>query len=327
MKKIAVINLGPIGDVINSSPVCIELKANYPDAELVYFTIPESNVVAGHIPGVNRVVIYDKKNEHKGFFKLAKFAIFLGFKERFSLAVVLNETFRGAMLAFLLGAKKRIGRASQGRSFLLTKTISFTNEEKVLGVHATEHYMRVLKLINHYNPDQKTGFSFSSKDKFFVDKFLTDNNYNNYELIGLCPCAKINNRDWKPEEAAKFINFINQDSNKKVVIIGTEMAGDFARNLRELGIEDFIDMSCKTTLPQLAALISKFKTFVSVDTGPMHLGLALKIPTVSIFIQANHKKWGPKDLTRNRLLFKHGKITTGEEVIEAYIDLRKSLNL
>ena len=327
MKKIAVINLGPIGDIINSSPICIELKTNYPDAELIYFTIPESNIVAAHIPGVDRVVLYDKKNKHNGFLKLAKFAIPFGFKERLDLAVVLNETFRSALLSFLLRAKKRIGRASQGRNFLLTKTIPFTDEEKSLEIHATEHYMRVLKPINHYNPDQRTGFSFNNKDRFFIDKFLVDNNYNNFELIGLCPCAKIKNRDWKPEEAAKFINFINQHPNKRVVIIGTEMAGDFARNLKNLGIKDFIDMSCNTTLPQLAALTSKFKTFISVDTGPMHLGLALGIPTVSIFIQANHKKWGPKDLNKNRLLFKHGKITTGEEVIEAYNDLIKSLNI
>lgn len=327
MKKITVINLGPIGDVINSGPVCIELKRKYPDSELLFITIPESLTVAKSIPGVDRVIVYDKKAEHKGLLNLAKFAIPFGLREKIELAVVLNETFRSALLSFLLGAKKRIGRNSQGRGILLTNTIPFTDEEKALGIHVTEQYMRVLKLINLYNSEQKMGFNYSAGDMEFINGFLAAKGLHDSCLIGLCPCANIENRDWKPEEAAKFIKFINQNKDQKVIIIGAEMAKAFAEKLKELGSDDFVDMTCKTTIPQLAALISKFKTLVSVDTGPMHLGLALNIPTISMFMQSNQLKWGPKDQVKNRLLFKPGKLTTGEEVIESYVDLVEKLKL
>ena len=72
MKTIAIINLGYIGDLINTSPVCLELKKNYPDSKLIFITIPASAETAKCIPGVEKVIIYDKKNQHKGLINLFK---------------------------------------------------------------------------------------------------------------------------------------------------------------------------------------------------------------------------------------------------------------
>ncbi|CAI0937829.1 MULTISPECIES: glycosyltransferase family 9 protein [Serratia] len=49
----------------------------------------------------------------------------------------------------------------------------------------------------------------------------------------------------------------------------------------------------KTTLPQLLAVMSNMQVLVTGDTGPLHLAIALKTPTVSLFVTANPQHTGP----------------------------------
>lgn len=141
MEIIAIINLGYIGDVINSSPVCIELKKNYPSAKLIYITIPASFETAKCIPGIDEVFAYDKKNKDKGLTGLIKKALLIRQNQKIDTAIILNESLRTAFFAYLLGAKKRVGRNSDFRGFLLTHTLPHLEEEIKMQIHISEHYM------------------------------------------------------------------------------------------------------------------------------------------------------------------------------------------
>lgn len=325
MKTIAVINLGDIGDIINSAPVCIEIKKNCPQAKLVFITIKSSVETAKCIPGVDEVYVFDRRGEHKGFLKLVKQALSIGFKEKIDTVLVLNETFRCALFSFFLGAKKRIGRACQGRNFFLTHTIPFTKEEQVFGVHISEQLMRVLKPLNLYNPDYKSGFNFSNEDKIYIEEILKETGYFKYKLIGFCPCSNDPDRDWIPEEGAKFINHINQSSDKKIVIIGNMVTTDYIKKLKKLGVEDFLDLTCKTSIAQLGTIVSMLSQMISVNTGPAHLSYAFNIPTLTLFFHDNIVKWGPKDLIKNRIIYNPEGIKA-EEVINELKTLPEKIN-
>jgi ADP-heptose:LPS heptosyltransferase len=67
MKTIAVMNLGFIGDVVNASPVCIELKKKHPDSKLIFITMSASLETAKCLPCVDEVLTYDRRGEHKDF--------------------------------------------------------------------------------------------------------------------------------------------------------------------------------------------------------------------------------------------------------------------
>jgi len=320
IKTIAVINLGFVGDVVNASCITIELKKAYPDAKLVFITVPKSKELAKYLPGVDAVEVFDKDIEHKGL-KMLPLILKLRFKYKLDMAVLLNETFRSGLFAFLTGAKYRVGHDSEGRGIFLTHTVPWPEEEKEFKIHIAEIYMRNLKAIDLYNPDYKFGLSYLQSDSDYIDGLLTGSGYSGQELIGLCPCARYSCKDWIPEEGAKFINYINQNSNQKVVIIGQDSGRDFANKLREYGVTDFIDLTHKTTVPQLAALIKKFKVFVSVDTAPMHMGIALEVPTLGLFIQSNHGKWWPGDNDKRKLVHE-ATGNTAESAINKFNELK-----
>ena len=323
MKTIAIIHLGYIGDLVNASPVCIELKNKYPESKLIFITIPASAETAKCLPGVNEVFVYDKKGKHKGFLNLLKAAKSFK-KEQIDLAVVLNESLRSAFLAFLLGAKKRIGRNSDGRKFLLTHTIPHLEEEKKMQIHVSDHYMRVLKTLDLYNPDYKFELTFPDETKTNVNRILLNADYSNHELIGLCPCARHNDKDWKEEEALKLINYINDHTNKKIVIVGDAKTAKFTGNLRQMGCSDFLDLSCKTTIPELGEIISRVKIFITTDTGPMHFAYTLRVPVVALFYHNVAAKWGPKYKDINRTIYSENWETIkAEEVINEFNNLHK----
>jgi len=322
MKSIAIINLGYIGDVINSSPISIELKKNYPSAKLIYITIPASFETAKCIPGVDEVLIYDKKGKDKGLSGLIKKALIIRQSQKIDMAIILNESLRTAFFAYLSGAKKRVGRNSDLRGFLLTHKIPHLEEEIKMQIHISEHYMRALKPLGLYNTDYDFGFNFSKEDKSYINEILEESGYSKYELIGFCPCARHEDKNWDSKEAAKFINYINQNPNRKVVIVGDKRTSEFVMELNKLGVDEFLDLTCKTSIPQLAALISRFKKFISADTGPMHLAYVFKIPTVAFFYHNVTKKWGPKDLETNRTIFSPDrKLIRAEQIIELFNEL------
>ena len=87
-------------------------------------------------------------------------------------------------------------------------------------IHVSEHYMRVLTPLKMYNPDYSFGINFKNEDKEYIERILEDSGYSKNKLIGLCPCARHNDKDWTIEETAKFISYINQNTEYKAVIVG-----------------------------------------------------------------------------------------------------------
>jgi len=324
IKTITLINLGYIGDVINSSPVCIELKKKYPDSKIIYITLKPSYETAKYLPNVDEVLVYDRRGDHKGFKKLVKLAFSIRKNHKIDLAILLTDSFRCAFFAFLLGAKKRLGRVCQNRSIFLTNTIPFLKEEYDMKIHISEHYMRLLKPLGLYKSDYKFSFNFSEKDNVYINEILNESDCSNKKLIGFCPCARLEGKNWWPKDAAEFIKIINKTTDYKVAIVGddSDITAKFVQDIRNFGQNNFIDITGKTTIAQLGAIIAKCDKFVSVDTGSMHLAFALNIPTVALFYYDCVTKWGPKDKDKNRIILnpdRHG--IKAQEVIEKLNEL------
>ncbi len=322
MQTIAILNLGYIGDVINTSPVCSTLKEKYPDSRLIFVTIPASKQTVKCLPGVEEVYVYDKKGEDKGFLGLVKKALYIKKLEKINMTVILNESIRAAFFAKITGSKVNVGRDTEMRGFLLTHTLPHLQEEKDMKIHVSEHYMRTLKPIDLYKENYQLDFCYSDEENNYVSQLLEQNNYSEYELVGFCPCARHDDKDWTPEESVKLINYINKNTNKKVIIVGDKKTSLFVDNIRALGCNEFLDLSAQTSIPQLGTLIDRFKLFVSADTGPMHLAYALKVPTVAFYYHDVITKWGPIDKTGNRTVLSADKsLIKAETVIKNVEDL------
>ena len=323
MKTFGIINLGFIGDVVNSSPVSTSLKQKYPRSKIVYITINASKETAKLLPYVDKVYVYDRKKEHKGLWGQIKAAVYIKEKEKFDCLIILDNSFRAALFAFILGAKYRIGRAGQGRSFILTHKVPFKKEEQLGQTHISEHYMRILQPLGAYGQNYKLDIKSKPEKNNFIENILNQTKNENKKLIGLCPCGRDEFKDWPIKEVYKFIKTINYQENKKIVIIGDKRTSSYLRPLYKQGIKDFIDLSSKTNISELVYLISNLECLVSVDTGPMHIGFALDTPTICLFYYDIVKKWGPKNSIKHKVIFKNKSEITSELV---YNEMESLLN-
>ncbi|MGV3346946.1 glycosyltransferase family 9 protein [Enterobacteriaceae bacterium LUAb1] len=128
------------------------------------------------------------------------------------------------------------------------------------------------------------------------------------QRLGFQMGASSAERCWPPEYFAEVANtLLRHNPQLRIVLIGspaekpleasfiTHMHPDFLSRT-----ESFIG---KTTLPELVNIINAFDVMLTGDTGPMHIAVALKIPTVCLFVTEVPAFSGPyQDRDRHRIL-------------------------
>ncbi|MCM1009627.1 MAG: glycosyltransferase family 9 protein [Fusobacterium sp.] len=295
-KNIAVMILGPLGDVINTSGIFKHLRNLYPDANISIITIDRALAAVQGIPEIDNVYFFDKS---KSILNTIKFGLSL--RGKFDTVIVLDNNLRAAYIAFLTGAKVRVGRGEQMRELFLTTTIPHLDEEKNLQIHVSEHYARCLIPLGIYK-ELDTYFSFKDEDEKNVSELLKKQGLENKKLIGICPACHLESKSLLVPTTAAIISKINKENKYKAVIIGGSDICDYVDELKEFSNIEYYDFSGKTKFLETAALIDKCEKFISVDTSCMHLALARKVPTTAIFFSKLFSKWGPKDLRRNNII-------------------------
>ena len=82
-----------------------------------------------------------------------------------------------------------------------------------------------------------------------------------------------------------------------------------------LGEVNYIDLIDKTDFVQLANILKRCSALISVDTGTMHFGNALNIPTVAVFYTWGKEMWAPQKVLYKSVVLSD-KPTT-EEIFQA----------
>jgi len=118
------------------------------------------------------------------------------------------------------------------------------------------------------------------------------------KLIGFQMGASTPERCWPPEYFACVANSLLQSSpTDKIVLIGgpgdRKHAEPFFRHLDGAFQSRVINRIGDTGLPELINIIGSLNLLLTGDTGPLHIAIAAKVPTLSLFVTANPHSTGP----------------------------------
>ena len=114
------------------------------------------------------------------------------------------------------------------------------------------------------------------------------------DYVAITATSKFKPKDMSPEIAVELINKL-KSVNKVPVILGAgEVSRAFARDIEQLGAGDVVNLVDKTDFVQLANVLKRCSVLVSVDTGTMHFGNALNVPTVAVFYATGMEMWAPQ---------------------------------
>lgn len=287
LKNILIVNLSLIGDVLLSTPVIKNVKLKYPEASIRFLTIPWSREVIENNPHVSEIIVYDKHKVDKGWNGLIRISRILS-KYSFDLSIIINKSFGSALICFLAKIPYRIGYASEGRSWLLSKNIKY-NED----LHIAENHIRLLSLLNIKNYDRRTEFFFTQRDSEYIDNLLHKSGIKNKPLIAINPSASWETKKWGVEKFIRLANIIKAKLDVDIAFIGSKMDEKVVNDVIS-GLDfECLNLLNKTSLSQLGAFLSRCKLFITNDSGPMHLATAVGTPIVAIFGPTSPLKCGP----------------------------------
>jgi ADP-heptose:LPS heptosyltransferase len=274
IRKVLVINMGPIGDMIIATPMFRALAQKYGKVDII--VRPDmANFHSGN-PNVNKIIPYSDFN-----------TLFKKIKGRYDLVIIVwPHSYEIKKLCRQAGIKYLIGNSfsySWSDFFLTQRTRENPKEHFVL----KELDQARLSGADIKNP--KTEFFFSKKDEAHVEHMLKANKIKDFVAVhagkgGSVKNANIKRFFWPSENFAKVIDYIIQKYKLPVILTGSsieqERNNEIMQQVKSKGrIFNFCE---KTTLKQWGSLLKKAKLLVSLNTGATHIASAFNTKTIVI---------------------------------------------
>ncbi|MCX8083727.1 MAG: glycosyltransferase family 9 protein [Calditerrivibrio sp.] len=283
MKKVLLVRLSAIGDIVFASTLLGSLKAekNYVVwlVKAQYSSLLEGNYL---IDEVIPLPVDEWKELLKGkrFIKLIMsfFSFLSRFREnRYDLAIDLHGLMKGAIWVFLSKAKYKVGLGKrEGNWLFLDKVIE-------RGGHSEQFASEYLYLI-----DQMKWASSDGRPKIVLCEQAISNaktllgSFNIKKYIVIAPFTTRPQKHWLDDYWCSFIkSFLEKYHEYKLLILGGK--GNIEKATKYFRDERVVCLVGITDLGTSAALIMLSDGIVGVDTGLTHLGTAFGINTVAIF--------------------------------------------
>lgn len=284
MKRFLIINTSFFGDTLLTNPLCRNIKKFYPDS-YVYFIVNKPFVdVATYCDGIDEVIAYDKNSEHHGL--KGAWSFYKKYKNHFNsgldAAFVIYGNERGIILAKLFGAKKIYAENKSILHFFLNnpKQINYHGKTKVQTKNSIllEQYSHkpILELPMKFTPPKS---AYQNIDILLKKLHLQDNN----KLIAICTTSKRKEKDMPLKECCTLMQSLKSQGYTPLLLGAGTVAETYRNQLKKISDNNFIDLINKTNIAELGALLKKCRALISVDTGTMHLGLAVNTPTICLF--------------------------------------------
>lgn len=208
---------------------------------------------------------------------------------RLDLAILFPNSFSVAALACMTRARRRIGYARDGRSWLLTDRLAAPRAKgKWLPIPAIEYYLGLANAVGAETHDRAMSLAVTETERTLPDALLSRVGFKSRASLVVInnAAATAPSKVWPDEHAAEFARQIVRERDCRVLFHCGPGERDATNALVErLGDVRIASMGFASDLPigLTKALIERADLVVSTDSGPRHIAVALKRPTISLF--------------------------------------------
>ncbi len=294
MTNILIIRPDMMGDAILITPAIALLREKYRNAKITVLGRPYTKEIFTNNPHVDEFIEdWFADNRVKSIKDFREYSDFIK-KHRFDISIHFYNELPYAFLTFLAGIKTRIGDTSKPliSPFYNKKSNMRWGD---LTLHEVEHNILLLKPLGINLEDTPPPLQLKTPEES-VARFRHANNILPQDfVVGIHLGTGRGNKAWLPERYAKVIDYLIQNHRAKVILTGGNKETPAVREVLRLCRSKPINLVGKTTISELIAITSTYRMFIGVDTGPMHIAAALKIPIVAISPTKFSKpaEWGP----------------------------------
>jgi len=213
-----------VGDAIMALPALRAVRKRFPDAEITIVARPYVADIYRDQEICDQLIPYDPKGLHAGFSGRERLAAELRAR-KFDVALLLQNAFDAAWLAWRARIPERIGYARHARSFLLTHSVPLPRQGEI-PAHETYYYLELLR---------RAGWGHSVKDETFIglrvpdekrrsaDEFLSKSGVRQGAMrIAVAAGASYGSaKCWPPLRFAEVANRLQWETEAEIILFGT----------------------------------------------------------------------------------------------------------
>ena len=289
-RKILVRATNWIGDAVMCLPALRALRQRYPDAEICILAKPWVADLYGREPFCDRMIPYTPKTFADKWAAGRALA-----RENFDCALLLQNAFEAALVAYAARIPERIGYARDGRSLLLTRAIPVPKKGEIprherfyylellhrAGILATLPASEAIRLDGAAHAQE------SGRERFHKLGMTG-------RIIGMSPGAAYGTaKRWLPERFAAAATQVAQELGGSVAIFGSASERELCAQIAAAITVPVHNFAGETSLAEYIDLAAACSVYLTNDSGGMHVASALGVPTVAVFGATDDIGTGP----------------------------------
>jgi heptosyltransferase-2 len=275
-----------VGDAVMALPTLRAVRNRFADAQIAVLARPYVADIYRGQQICDQLIPYDPRGDHSGLSGRERLAADLR-SQKFDLALLLQNAFDAAWLAWRAGIPERIGYARDGRSMLLTKAVPVPTPDEI-PTHERFYYLELLRRLGWIDslPNESLiSLNVSEENRRRADESLLSAGARpGVTRIAIGAGASYGSaKCWPPDRFAKFANMFRSHTDADVILFGTSSESTVSSAIAEGMHRAPIDLTGKTAIADLPALLSQCHLFVGNDSGAMHVASAVGLPVVAVF--------------------------------------------
>jgi len=310
-KRILVIRLDLIGDLVLSLTVVHTLKRTYPGAEIDLLAIPASAKVATYDPHLSQIITYDPNiwRRPQALLQLKNWRELRTLIRRlharhYDLAVSIYANW-AAVLAVLSGAKRRVGYGPEGFPGFMTDPVPggipgrWRHYAPLDNKHEVDYCLQLAQAagVTLTPADRIPRLYVDEQTRQQIEQWIHQEGVQPDQRLIVCHINSNNGQSkrWPLPFWAMLIDRLIRREGAAVVLTGAP--GDLPQIDKVISHmqEQALNLAGRTSLTQLIALLQRADLLISGDSGPLHMGVACGTPIVGIYGPTNPALGGPVD--------------------------------
>jgi ADP-heptose:LPS heptosyltransferase len=301
LKRILVVELTRLGDVLSMLPLLRPLKESFPHATIAVMVQPNHEKLFALVPEVSTTLSSPSSQHLRGIVSSLR----LIRRREFDLVISASPSVRHGMLVLLSGARYKFGFLEFSRAKVVhlqshrVRSLGFRLQTSSTGFleNINDRVEHLCRFLGARVPEREPALAFLRMGSPLapkVAKTLLPANGSSYIIVH--PFAGWEYRIWPIENFRSLVRRILDTSTQHVVLVGAESDRSPLQPLiREFGRDSWVSFGIGLELDSLARMIANARLFVGSDSGPLHLAAAVGTPSVGLFGPA------PPELTGSQM--------------------------
>ncbi len=281
VKKIGLVRLSALGDVVLLVPTVRVLQRRWPNAEITWITSNPAAMILQDLSGVE-IKLIDKPKSPADYWRLWR--TFRSY--RFDVLLCMQASLRTNFMYPLISATRKIGfdnkRGRDGHRWFVREQIEYREE------HLLDGFMGFARHLGVDGCRLEWNLALETKHHDFASENLRGGSW-----VAINPSASKAERNWSTERIVELVAKIKSQWGVNVVLTG-------GPDMKEVNVASAIaqrtnvlNLIGKTSPKQLAAVLQRVLVLIAPDTGPVHIAVAQQTPVVGLYAVARPELSGP----------------------------------